>query len=56
MEGAAAAHVALHYGIPFLEIRGASNLVGPRNRNAWNLPLAFENSCTCLMAVLQETM
>ncbi|VFQ47188.1 futalosine hydrolase [Desulfoluna butyratoxydans] len=56
MEGAAAAHVALHYGIPFLEIRGASNLVGRRNRNAWNLPLAFENSCACLMAVLQETM
>jgi len=56
MEGAAAAHVALHYGIPFLEIRGASNLVGARNRDAWNLPLAFENSCACLMAVLQETM
>lgn len=54
MEGAAAAHTALHYGIPLVEIRGASNLVGPRDRNTWNLPLAFENSCACLMAFLRR--
>ncbi|WP_300670216.1 futalosine hydrolase [Desulfoluna sp.] len=54
MEGAAAAHTALHYGIPFLEIRGASNLVGRRDKEAWNLPLAFENSCACLMAFLKR--
>jgi len=54
MEGAAAAHIALHYNIPFLEIRGASNLVGKRDKDAWNLPLAFENSCACLMAFLQK--
>lgn len=44
MEGAAAAHVALHYGIPFLEIRCASNRVGRRDRGAWNLPLACSRS------------
>ena len=54
MEGAAAAHIATHYGIPLLEIRGASNLVGRRDKKAWNLPLAFENSCACLMAFLKE--
>ncbi len=53
MEGAAAAHTAIHYGIPLVEIRGASNLVGKRDRDNWNLPLAFENSCACLMAFLK---
>ncbi|MDL1964459.1 MAG: futalosine hydrolase, partial [Deltaproteobacteria bacterium] len=42
MEGAGAAHLAIHYDIPFLEIRSASNFVGKRNRSSWNLPLAFE--------------
>jgi futalosine hydrolase len=54
MEGAAAAHTAIHYGIPFVEIRGASNLVGRRARDTWNLPLAFENSCSCMMAFLEQ--
>lgn len=45
MEGAGACHVALHYRIPFLEIRAASNLVGRRDRVAWDLPLAFDRCC-----------
>ncbi len=44
MEGAAAALVAKHYGIPFLEIRCASNLVGKRDRRRWDLPLACRRS------------
>jgi futalosine hydrolase len=40
MEGAAAAHVAACYGIPFLEVRGAGNRVGRREPEAWDLPLA----------------
>jgi futalosine hydrolase len=40
MEGAAVAQVCLHYGISFVEIRAASNRVGDRNRDSWNIPLA----------------
>ncbi len=50
MEGSGAAHLAIHYDIPFLEIRAASNIVGKRDRNSWNLPLAFER---CALAVLK---
>ena len=40
MEGAAAAHVCALYDVPFLEVRGISNRVEDRNRDAWDLPLA----------------
>ncbi|MDX9786359.1 MAG: futalosine hydrolase [Desulfobacterales bacterium] len=53
MEGAGAAHVALHYGIPFLEIRAAANVVGKRERNHWNLPLAWERSQAAVMTLLK---
>lgn len=42
MEGTGAAHIAMHYKIPFLEIRSASNMVGKRDTKKWNLPLAFK--------------
>ena len=48
MEGAGAAHLSIYYGIPFLEIRCASNIVGARDKTAWNLPLACER---CAWAV-----
>jgi futalosine hydrolase len=41
MEGygvAAAAHLA---DLPFAEVRAVSNLIGPRDRDAWRLDLAF---------------
>jgi len=41
MEGAAAAHVAEANGIPFVEIRGISNLVVDRDLSKWDLPLAI---------------
>lgn len=44
MEGVAAAHVCIHYDIPFLEIRSGSNRVGDRNKDTWTLPLAFERA------------
>ena len=50
MEGAAAAHVALHYNIPFLEIRAASNRVGKRDKQSWDLSLSFRQ---CTLAVNQ---
>ena len=40
MEGAAAAHMCALYGVPFLEIRGISNLVGDRDRAAWQVERA----------------
>lgn len=49
MEGASAAHISILYDIPFIEIRSASNLVGTRDKNKWDLPLAFKN---CNLAVL----
>jgi futalosine hydrolase len=37
MEGAAAAHVCALHDVPFLEVRGVSNLVEDRNRGAWKI-------------------
>ncbi len=37
MEGAAAAHVCSLYGVPFLEVRGISNLVVDRDRDSWRV-------------------
>ncbi|GBC63315.1 futalosine hydrolase [Desulfonema ishimotonii] len=54
MEGAGVAHVALHYGIPFLEIRAASNFAGKRDRSAWNLPLAFERCALAVRTLIRE--
>ena len=42
MEGAAAAHVCALHGVPFLEVRGVSNLVEDRNRAAWKIAEAAE--------------
>jgi futalosine hydrolase len=37
MEGAAAAHICALYGIPFLEVRGISNMVVDRDRASWKV-------------------
>lgn len=37
MEGAGVAHAALLAGVPVTEVRGVSNLVGPRDRLAWRI-------------------
>jgi futalosine nucleosidase len=42
MEGAGVAAAARLHGVPFGEIRAISNPVGPRDRAAWQLPLALE--------------
>lgn len=54
MEGAAAAHICIHYGIPFLEIRSASNHVGRRDKKSWDLPLAFGQASLAVHAVIKE--
>jgi futalosine hydrolase len=53
MEGAGAAHVAALYDIPFLEIRAVSNQVGDRDKNRWDLPLAFKNCAWAVRVYLE---
>ncbi len=57
MEGAAFFYVCLRNKLPFLQIRGISNYVEPRNRAAWNIPAAIKNvneeSAKIVLAVLQ---
>jgi futalosine hydrolase len=43
MEGAAAAHIAELHGIPWLEVRGISNLVEDRDLKKWNIPAAVRS-------------
>jgi futalosine hydrolase len=42
MEGAAAAHICALYEVPFLEVRGISNLVADREREAWEVERAVD--------------
>jgi futalosine hydrolase len=53
MEGAAYAHVAALYGLPFLEIRGISNLVEDRNLAGWRLPEAAAAAAGALPHLVQ---
>jgi futalosine hydrolase len=52
MEGAAAAHMCALYGVPFLEIRGISNLVGDRDRGAWQVERAVVVAGEAALAVV----
>lgn len=54
MEGAAAAHLCRLYQIPFLELRGISNLVEDRRREAWDLPLACQRAQQAVLRLLEE--
>jgi futalosine hydrolase len=52
MEGAAAAHICALYGVPFLEIRGISNLVDDRDRASWQVERAVEVAAGAALAVV----
>jgi futalosine hydrolase len=52
MEGAALAHVAALYGVPFLELRAISNLVEERDLSRWRLREAIETACHAAREVL----
>lgn len=54
MEGASSALVARLYGIDFVEVRSASNYVGKRDKESWNLPLAFRNSSSAILTILKS--
>ncbi len=51
MEGAGVAAAAQLCGVPFAEVRAISNLVGPRDRDAWQIPLALESLGRAVAAV-----
>jgi futalosine hydrolase len=52
MEGAAAAHICALYRVAFLEIRGISNLVGDRDREAWQVQRAVAGAGRAALAVV----
>lgn len=52
MEGAAAALACRRQGLAFVEVRGISNLVGPRDRAAWRIDAACDNAARVLESVL----
>lgn len=53
MEGAAVFYACLSAQLPFLEIRAISNLVEPRNKENWDLPLAIKNLNQTLESILE---
>jgi len=52
MEGAGVAAAALARGVAVGEIRAISNLVGPRDRDAWQIPLALTTLGRAVTAAL----
>lgn len=53
MEGAAVAQVAGLHGIPWLEVRGISNLVEDRDLRKWDIPRAAEAAQTAVLRILE---
>ncbi len=53
MEGAAAAHVALSHDIPWLEVRGISNIVEDRDLATWDIPRAARAAQHAVLEVLK---
>lgn len=57
MEGAALHYIGLSAQIPFIQIRGISNLVGERNKNHWRIGEAMDsavNACKNILTQLNE--
>lgn len=55
MEGYGVAMAALEYGVPILEIRAVSNVVGPRDRDSWRIKEAL-TSLESASKILQEVL
>lgn len=54
MEGAGAARAAAALGVPFIEVRGVSNVVGERDRSAWRLADAVDAACRVVADALPD--
>jgi len=53
MEGAAAAQIALYHEVPWVEVRGISNLTEDRDLRAWDIPGAAANAQKAVLAILE---
>ena len=54
MEGAAAAHICTLYAVPFLEVRGISNLVEDRQPDRWDIPGAADAAQSALIKIISD--
>jgi futalosine hydrolase len=54
MEGAAAAHVALAHELPWLEVRGISNIVEDRDFLKWDIPRAARAAQHAVVRILES--
>ena len=54
MEGAAAAHICTLYDVPFLEVRGISNLVEDRQPARWDIPGAADAAQSALIKTISN--
>jgi futalosine hydrolase len=54
MEGAAAAHVCALHDVPFLEVRGVSNLVEDRDRAKWRIKEAADAAQAVVLTLLEN--
>jgi len=53
MEGAAAAQAAIIHGIPWLEVRGISNIVEDRDLKKWDVPRAAQAAQEAVQQILE---
>jgi futalosine hydrolase len=51
MEGAAVAYAARRRGVPFIEVRGISNLCGPRSGAPFEIASAVRHAAEVLAAI-----
>jgi futalosine hydrolase len=54
MEGAAAAHVAMAHGTPWLEVRGISNIVEDRDFLKWDIPRAAREAQHAVIRIIES--
>ncbi len=54
MEGAAVAQVAAMHGIPWLEVRGISNIVEDRDLKKWDIPRAAEAAQQAIRHIVED--
>lgn len=56
MEGAAAAQVCAAFGVPLLELRGVSNMVGDLDRHRWRIEEALTRVVLTVTQILEIAM